>query len=201
MSSERIHFTSLLTSIISLCDDDAISELGLATHYIPSRRIPGLIEKLAAFDRVSFEAIDSTIEECSQERMPDEPPCIFTGEKRAVLDSCFGHDKVEDIISDLRQVEASHANPEIRTWATETLAALELRSPTSLKVALVALRKGRTGTLHGALQRELNIATAFCVSSHANNPSPSIPVSLPCLFAFTAFCEPGLPDRCPRRPH
>ena len=80
-----------------------------------------------------------------------------------VLDACFRHNSVEDIIADLKTVEQGHAKPEIRKWAQETLAALELRSPTSLKVALIALRKGRVGTLHSALQRELNIATAFCV--------------------------------------
>jgi 3-hydroxyisobutyryl-CoA hydrolase len=140
------------------------SELGLATHYIPSRRIQSVVDALTSLDRVSMGAIDSIIEDCSQEREPGDRPCIFTGEKRVALDSCFGHDKVEDIMTDLKNVETSHQNPEIRTWAQETLAALELRSPTSLKVALIALRKGREGTLQAALQRELNIATAYCVS-------------------------------------
>ncbi|EKM55322.1 uncharacterized protein PHACADRAFT_255858 [Phanerochaete carnosa HHB-10118-sp] len=139
-----------------------VYELGLATHFIPSRRIPALLERLASLDRASYEVVDSTIEECSQEREPGEPPCTFISKLRTVLDSVFSHNSVEEIIADLKQVHESHEDASIRKWAEESLAALDLRSPTSLKVALLALRKGRTATLHGALQNELNIATAYC---------------------------------------
>lgn len=141
------------------------SELGLATHYVPSRRIPALLERLASLDRPSFEAVDQTIEECSQEREPDDAICAFTGKMRSVLDAVFSHDKVENIIADLKKVHKSHEDSGVRKWAEESLASLELRSPTSLKVALRALRKGRRTSLHDALQTELNIATAFCVST------------------------------------
>ena len=107
--------------------------------------------------------IDSTIEECSQERDPDEPPASLIQTKRVAVDTAFSHNKVEDIISSLKGIEQEHEAKDIRDWASATLAALELRSPTSLKVALMAIRKGKTLPLLEALQMELNIATAFCV--------------------------------------
>lgn len=139
-----------------------VYDLGLATHYIPSRRIPALLESLASLERATPDLVDSLIEEASQEREASEAPGLFRGQLRVVLDSVFSHDKVEDIIADLKKVRESHADSGIRKWAEETLVALDLRSPTSLKVALLALRKGRKATLHDALQRELNIATAYC---------------------------------------
>ncbi|KIP12319.1 hypothetical protein PHLGIDRAFT_27447 [Phlebiopsis gigantea 11061_1 CR5-6] len=139
-----------------------VYELGLATHYVPARRIPAILEKLAALDRQSWTVIDGIIEEHSQEREPHEPPPTFAGVQREILDSVFRHNRVEDIFADLRQVIETHDGEKIRAWAQHTLTAMELRSPTSLKVALAAVRKGKTSTLHAALQTELNIATAFC---------------------------------------
>lgn len=109
--------------------------------------------------------IDSTIEECSQERDPDsESPASLISTKRVALDTAFSHNKVEDIIASLKKIIQEHKDNDIREWATDTLLALELRSPTSLKVALMAIRKGKSLPLLEALQMELNIATAFCVN-------------------------------------
>ena len=140
------------------------SELGFATHFVPSRRIPALLERLSSLDRPINDVIDATIEEASQEREAHEPPCSIKGAKRIALDRAFGHNKVERIFDDLKKIAEEHEDESIRSWATATLEALELRSPTSLKVALEAIRRGKHMNLHQALQMELNIATAFCVS-------------------------------------
>lgn len=141
------------------------------------------MERLSSFDKPTNDAINRTIEEASQERESHEPRCAFRGELRVVLDSCFSKNTVEEIVAALTKVAKDHSNEGIRKWAQETLDALALRSPTSLKVALLALRKGRVGTLHSALQTELNIATAFCVSTLMHR-SAALPVSLPCLSAI-----------------
>ena len=107
--------------------------------------------------------IDSTIEECSQERDADEREPLLTGARRVALDIAFGHNRVEEIFESLKQLSQEHRNSDIQQWAKTTLDALEQRSPTSLKVALQAIRRGRGLTLLQALQTELNIATAFCV--------------------------------------
>lgn len=107
--------------------------------------------------------IDATIEEASQEREPHEPPCSIAGGKRIALDRAFGHNQVEKIIVELKQISEEHTDAGIRSWAAETIKSMELRSPTSLRVALEAVRRGKSMTLQQALQMELNIATAFCV--------------------------------------
>jgi 3-hydroxyisobutyryl-CoA hydrolase len=139
------------------------SELGFATHFIPSRRIPILLDRLAVLENAHPSVIDNTIEEFSSERQLDEAPTPFTGVKRDALDFAFRHNRVEDIFADLESF-VTHKDTAISQWAAETIATLNLRSPTSLKVALKAIRKGKNMTLLEALEMELKIATAYCVS-------------------------------------
>lgn len=139
----------------------AVFELGFATHYVPSRRIPMLLDRLAVLENAHPSVIDSTIEEFSSERQPDEAPKSFTGNKRDALDFAFRHDQVEEIFKDLESF-VNHKDAAISQWAAETITILNLRSPTSLKVALKAIRKGKNMTLLEALDMELKIATAYC---------------------------------------
>lgn len=77
----------------------------------------------------------------------------------------FGHNTVEEIVDSLTKL-TSTADDAVAKWASETLVTLHMRSPTSLKVALKALRRGKEMTLLQALQMEMGIATAYCVSSY-----------------------------------
>ncbi|KAJ7149342.1 3-hydroxyisobutyryl-coenzyme A hydrolase isoform 1 [Mycena filopes] len=135
---------------------------GFATHFIPARRIPLLLDRLSNLETSDNEAIDRTLEELSSEREPEEPAPTFTGGKRVALDYAFRHDTVEPIINDLELFAAIEDDPTISQWAAQTLEALHMRSPTSLKVALKAIRLGKTQSLTEALNMELKIATAFC---------------------------------------
>jgi len=138
-----------------------VFEHGFATHFVPARRMSILLDRLASLEDPYRDIIDRAIEELSSEREPDEPLAPFTGAKRVALDSCFRHDSVEKIIEDLTHFSTA-VDATVSTWAKETLATLQLRSPTSLKVALIAIRKGRTMSLLEALQMEMGIATAYC---------------------------------------
>lgn len=109
------------------------------------------------------DTIDTAIEELHYEREPGEPPAPFTGAKRVALDAAFCHDQVEKIIHSLKSYAGGN-DATVSDWAKETLSALHMRSPTSLKVALQAIRKGKGMSLLEALQMELRISTAFCVS-------------------------------------
>ncbi|KAJ7749541.1 3-hydroxyisobutyryl-CoA hydrolase [Mycena maculata] len=139
----------------------AVFEHGFATHYIPARRIPMLLDRLSNLETTDKTTIDRTLEELCSEREQEEPPTPFIKEKRAALDYAFRHDRVERIFTDL-ELFSTNSDPTISQWALETLAALRLRSPTSLKVALRAIRLGKTQTLTEAMNMELKIATAFC---------------------------------------
>lgn len=155
------------------------SEFGFATHFVPSRRIPGLLEKLNSLENPTFAHVDSLLEEHYSEREPDEPASSLVGAKRAALDFAFRHDFVEGIIEDLTAIARKHQSEEVKEWAQKTLDTLNLRSPTSLKLALTAIRRGKHLTLHEALQMELNFATAICVSGDFD-PACS-------LYSFTAI--------------
>jgi 3-hydroxyisobutyryl-CoA hydrolase len=142
------------------------SELGLATHYIPSRRVPELIARLASMEDASYEAINSTIEEHSAEITPEDTFNNLVGPVREAIDRAFVHNRVDKILKELRDLASSQQDPEaVRSWAQRTVETLESRSPTSLKVALHAIRKGSSLSLAEALQMELGVATAYCVSS------------------------------------
>jgi 3-hydroxyisobutyryl-CoA hydrolase len=145
------------------------SELGLATHYIPSRRVPELIARLAGMEDASYEAINSTIEEHSAEITSEDTFNNLVGPVREAIDRAFVHNRVDKIINELRTLVSSE-NETVRSWAQKTVDTLESRSPTSLKVALHAIRKGSSLSLAEALQMELGVATAYCVSPLVISP-------------------------------
>ncbi|KIK58191.1 hypothetical protein GYMLUDRAFT_98151 [Collybiopsis luxurians FD-317 M1] len=140
----------------------AVFEHGLATHFIPSRRVPMLLEGVSTLENPSFEQVNDIIEENSSE--PEEPAALssaLVGPVRAALDFAFRHNKVEDIVRDLDAL-VEHKDASISKWASKTLESLNLRSPTSLKVALRAIRLGKTQSLTEALEMEYKIAAALC---------------------------------------
>jgi len=138
-----------------------VFELGLATHYVPSRTIPSLVARLAEYENPSLTQINCTIEELHSERQPDEPSGKLMGVVRNALDSAFRHDTVERILESLATLSIS-PDTRVSGWAEQTLDALHMRSPTSLKVALAAIRRGGNMSLRDALQMEMGIATAYC---------------------------------------
>ncbi|CAE6451236.1 unnamed protein product [Rhizoctonia solani] len=140
-----------------------ILEFGLATHFVPQRRLPTLLAALSSLADPSPEAVNRTIEEHSAEISPEDPPATFGGERRRVLDACFSNNNVEAIIKDLKDVASSTGSQ--AQWAQETLDAMLARSPTSLRVALEAVRRGKHLELADALQLEMGIATAFCTGA------------------------------------
>ena len=129
---------------------------------MPQRRIPALLEALASLEKPTMEMVNNTIEQSYYEPEDSEPPVPLTGSIRAALDSAFSQKSVEKILESLEGHKQS-ADEQVKAWAASTLEALNLRSPTSLRVALFALRKNKDGGLLDALRTELGIATALCV--------------------------------------
>ncbi|KAF8651425.1 hypothetical protein AX16_004727 [Volvariella volvacea WC 439] len=161
-----------------------VFEHGFATHYIPARRVPVLQQRLAALENPQPALIDQAIEELSAERDPDEPAMRFSGDKRAALDFAFRHNKVEEIIKDLQRLSRD-SNPDVSRWAVDTLALLEHRSPTSLKVALRAVREGKRKSLLEVLNMEMRIATAYC-----NGASPDFATGVKALLVSKTSNRP-----------
>ena len=141
---------------------------GVATHYIDSSSLSSLTARLGELEFKDYEdmhtrlaQIHDTIAEYDS-GLPHDEPILLAGGLRKAIDRCFGHDSVEQIISSLEEEESDQKNsPEIREWATSTLKTLAERSPTSLKVALMASREGRKWDIAEAFQREYHIAGHF----------------------------------------
>lgn len=136
---------------------------GIATHYIHSsvlgnmtQRLSELVFKDYASVRERLNLVNQTISEFST-GLPSmqEEPILLAGNLRQAIDRCFQYNTVEEIF------QALEKETEQKEWAQKTLDTLSIRSPTSLKVALCALRLGRRWTIDETFQREHQIAAHF----------------------------------------
>jgi enoyl-CoA hydratase len=123
----------------SVSASDAIF-LGLADYYCPHERLPDLIEELsAAQDRGSIESTLSSFH--------NDPPPSELATYQTLIDEIFSRDDLKSIFLALASVDSD--------FAKETLAVLQSRSPTSLKLTLRLLRAARQSTdLRECLERE-----------------------------------------------
>jgi 3-hydroxyisobutyryl-CoA hydrolase len=126
--------------------------------------VPLLLESLAALERPSYAQVNEAIEDLHYDMEPTEPIAPLSGAIRVALDSAFSEETVEGIIATLQVIATNDTRVNVAQWAKDTLALLEERSPTSLKIALTAIRKGKSLDLLESFKMELGIATAFCVS-------------------------------------
>ncbi|THV07797.1 3-hydroxyisobutyryl-coenzyme A hydrolase isoform 1 [Dendrothele bispora CBS 962.96] len=140
----------------------AVFEHGIATHYIPAKRIPMLLENVSALENPKFVQINKVIEDnVSEPETPGTLTSDLVGAKRIAIDYAFAHNKVEDIYTALAELK-SDSDASISEWASKTIDTLDMRSPTSLKVALKAVRTGKSMSLLEALEMEYRIAAAYC---------------------------------------
>ncbi|KAF8479270.1 3-hydroxyisobutyryl-coenzyme A hydrolase [Russula ochroleuca] len=143
----------------------ATFEHGLATHYIPSARVPMLLENLAALEKPTYVQVNEAIEDLHYDTEPTDPVAPLSGAIRLALDSAFSQETVEGIISTLQTFTTDDTGADVLQWAKDTLAVLRTRSPTSLKVALTSIRKAKLLSLLESFEMELGIAAAFCRGS------------------------------------
>ncbi|MEU3769879.1 enoyl-CoA hydratase/isomerase family protein [Amycolatopsis keratiniphila] len=120
---------------------DAI-HCGLADHFVPSERIPDLLDALTSHP--TDEALELIAEPA--------PPSALAGDA-AWIDHCYAADTVEEILSRL------HAGGDAAATAAKEI---EAKSPTALKVTLRALRSA------AALpDLETVLAQEYRISAHA----------------------------------
>jgi len=118
---------------------DAIA-LGLASHFVPSDRLPALAAALAD------EPADAAVR-----RFAAEVPPSPLAAQRDWIDECYAADSVEEILRRLQ----SHPAPAAR----EAAEAVQAKSPTALKVTLASLRRARAlGSLEEALDQEYRVS-------------------------------------------
>src|SRR4051812_8096461 len=120
--------------------------LGLADHYVPQARLEELGEALAAIPGGNADAEVAEV----IGRIAEAPGPSRLLEKRDAIDVLFRFDEVEEIVAAL-EAEGSD-------WARGLAAGISTRSPTSLKLALAALRGARNlPSLEACLQVEYRI--------------------------------------------
>ncbi len=117
---------------------DAIA-IGLADHYLPSSALPAFLADLE-----SMPAVDAV----TRHEVAPPPSELMT--QRAWIDEAYAGDDVLTIVNRLKNSDVQQA----RDAASEILA----KSPTSVCVALEALRRARTlATLEEALDQEYRV--------------------------------------------
>ncbi|GMI98275.1 hypothetical protein like AT3G60510 [Hibiscus trionum] len=124
---------------------------GIATHFSHTEKLPLIEEELGNLATDDPSVIESTLEKYSDVAYPETISALHRIE---VLDKCFGHDTVEEII-DAMESEASATND---VWCNSTLKKLKQASPLSLKVSLRSIREGRFQTLDQCLVREYRMS-------------------------------------------
>ncbi|KAI9015839.1 ClpP/crotonase-like domain-containing protein [Phycomyces nitens] len=121
---------------------------GLATHFVPSSRLPALESRLAEIDSANPEIISDVIEEFAAEYDSSLTPSLG-GSVRKTIDNCFKYDTVEEIIGALKKDGSE--------FALKTKADLLARSPTALKVTLEQMRIGSTLGVAQCLKMEYKL--------------------------------------------
>ena len=109
---------------------------GIATHFVPSDRLPVLRDLLADSD----EEVGTILATLHGDPGPSVLEALRDG-----IDVHFGHDRVEDILSSLDQGDA---------WAQAQAAIIRKMSPTSCKLSLLGLRMARGAEIEDALITE-----------------------------------------------
>ena len=115
---------------------------GLADHFVPSHRLPELLQALAA--RAVTDVLPSFV---------GAAPPGELGAHQEWIDHCYAADTVEEIVNRL----FAYGAPAAKTAAESMLA----KSPTALKVTLAAVRKARSlGPLEAVLDQEYRVSCA-----------------------------------------
>ncbi|CAO3682635.1 unnamed protein product [Rhizopus stolonifer] len=128
---------------------------GIATHYIPSVRIPTLEEKLVDLESSEHEIIQRVLEKFVERKQVQNVG--IQKDIRQTIDRCFAYDTLEEIIEALEREKST-------TWTRETRQKLLSMSPTSLKVTLKALRRARVLSLVDCLKMEFDLIQKFLVT-------------------------------------
>ncbi|XAR52806.1 3-hydroxyisobutyryl-CoA hydrolase [Bertholletia excelsa] len=123
---------------------------GLATHFVPSEKLPELEKRLISLNSGDENAIKAAIEEFSVDVHIDEDSVL---NKKSIIDECFSKDTVEEIIQSLEAESRKEGN----AWIGAVLKGLKRSSPTGLKITLRSIREGREQKLAECLRKEFRL--------------------------------------------
>lgn len=136
--------------------------VGLATHYVPSEKMPELEKRLMCLNSGDRNAIKSAIEEFSLDVKVDEDSVL---NKQSTINECFSKDSVEEIIKSFE----TEARKEGNAWIGPMLKSLKRSSPTGLKITLRSIREGRYQTLAESLKKEFRLTMNILRTTISND--------------------------------
>ncbi|KAE8684955.1 3-hydroxyisobutyryl-CoA hydrolase 1 [Hibiscus syriacus] len=125
---------------------------GLATHFVPSAKLPMLEAALCNADSSDPVIISSIIDQYSEKPSLKEQSVY---NRLDVIDGCFSQRTVEEIISALEREDVHHMD----SWISATIQKLKKSSPTSLKIFLRSIREGRLQGVGQCLVREYRMVS------------------------------------------
>jgi enoyl-CoA hydratase/carnithine racemase len=140
--------------------------LGIATHYIPSSAVDNFTERMLQEVKkesvsVTRETIDRLLAESGDGELPDAATSVFGSDPyhgMARVAACFeGKPTVEAVVAALEALKIAGGDQD-KEWAEKTLASLNKCSPTSLKITLAQIQRGRSLNLKECLEMEFRIA-------------------------------------------
>ncbi|XP_052207497.1 3-hydroxyisobutyryl-CoA hydrolase-like protein 5 [Diospyros lotus] len=123
---------------------------GLASHFVPSQKLPELENRLISLNTGDQNAVKSVIEEFTVEVQINEDSVL---NKQSIIDECFSRDTVEEIIKSFEAAASKEGN----AWIGGVLKGLKRSSPTGLKITLRSIRESRKQKLSECLKREFRI--------------------------------------------
>ncbi|KAF5093826.1 hypothetical protein D0Z03_002277 [Geotrichum reessii] len=130
---------------------------GIATHYIPSDRLPALEKRLAeatteSSSKNQFELVNSVLNEFEVDA-PKDYKFSLAGKTRKLIDRAFGKNTIQEVVTELENDGSEFA------LATKDI--ILARSPTSVAVTLQALRRGKKIGVSEALDKEYRLSENF----------------------------------------
>lgn len=132
---------------------------GIATHYVPSHRIPDLTARLSSLIHPSHETVAEAIAEFGP---ADDLPSFSLAPFDTLISTAFSAETVEGILESLDGfASASTSTPEEAAFAAKAAKTLRAVSPTSLRVTQRQIREGA----------KLNLAEAFGLEYRLANRS------------------------------
>lgn len=132
-----------------LQSDDCVT-LGIAQNKIPSHLLTEFLHALAEqpFEGQAHATVSKIIQDFQVSVQPS-----FINEHKKTIDECFSQTTIEEILSKLEQAKQEFCN--------ETRQLLIKKSPTSLKVSLKALQKGKDLNFDACMQQEYDLVCHF----------------------------------------
>lgn len=134
---------------------------GFVTHYIPSDRIEAFVKAIHQLPVVDDKSIQTTINQFCSPHLPVSE----LSKQVEDIKKCFCFESVEEIVNKLREMAHTERNSSTRKWCKQTLYTILTKSPTSLKVAMKALKDSKNLTQEEIYALDYRLA-ARLVKSH-----------------------------------